>query len=132
MLLASAAPTTLPAAPPQPVTAMPSPVATPAPVVSVPVAPPPAAAPLPPVTSVPVGSTAIFVQAGAFSQPENADRLSRELRRVGRTTVIPFRMPDGRTFWRVRVGPADSVESADRLLASVAEAGHPQARIVVE
>ena len=61
-----------------------------------------------------------------------ADRLSRELRRVGRTTVIPFRMPDGRTFWRVRVGPADSVESADRLLASVAEAGHPQARIVVE
>lgn len=135
IVLASAVPGPLltPSRPPEPVVASPPPVATPVPVVTVPMPPPPpAAAPLPPVTSVPVSRTAIFVQAGAFSQRENATRLSRELRRVGRTTVVPFRMPDGRDFWRVRVGPAGSVEEADALLASVSQAGHPQARIVVE
>ena len=86
----------------------------------------------PTVTSIPVPATGIFVQAGAFSQQANADRLSRQLRGVGRTTVIPFRTEDGRVFYRVRVGPADSVDAADRLLAAVTEAGHPQARIVVE
>ena len=37
-----------------------------------------------------------------------------------------------RRFYRVRMGPVDSVEAGDRLLAIVVDAGVPEARLVVD
>ena len=72
----------------------------------------------------------IYVQAGAYSQKYNADRVQRELSRVGqvRVTVSRFnKVP----FYRVRVGPVGSRAEGARLLAKVVRRGYPDARIVV-
>jgi rare lipoprotein A len=80
---------------------------------------------------VPVPKTAIFVQAGAFARIENAQRLRRRLAGYGPALVSPVAV-DGRQFFRVRVGPADSVAQADDTLAAVIASGYPQARLVVD
>ena len=79
----------------------------------------------------PVTPINIYVQAGAFSVYENAERLRAGLDHLGPTAVTPV-VVGGKRFYRVRLGPVDAVERADALLASVIAAGHPQAGIVVE
>lgn len=83
------------------------------------------------VTVGPVTPSAIYVQAGAFTVYDNAERLRAELDRLGPAAVTPA-MVDGRRFYRVRLGPVDAVARADALLANVIAAGYPQAGIVVE
>jgi rare lipoprotein A len=73
----------------------------------------------------------IYVQAGAFSNANNAQRLSSQLRSVGPTKVVPVKISNQQLF-RVRVGPLASVEAGDRALDQVVAAGHPEARIVVD
>lgn len=103
-------------------------------------APPPvamAAVDAPPsgiVTVEPVRSTQIYVQAGAFSQRANADRVRQTITGTGnvrnvRVTTIGV---SGAPIHRVRVGPLRSVDEADQTLARVASAGYPEARIIVE
>jgi rare lipoprotein A len=74
---------------------------------------------------------ALYIQAGAFSQRENADRLSRQLARFGRTRVAHTSIR-GTDYYRVQVGPLGSVDQADRTLERVIGAGYPDARIVVD
>jgi rare lipoprotein A len=83
------------------------------------------------VKQVPVKPTAIYVQAGAFTQYENAYRLSARLSPIGPATVTPVTVR-GTEFFRVRIGPLDSVETADRMLAQVIAAGQSEARIVID
>lgn len=85
----------------------------------------------PPVTVVPVKATNIYIQAGAFSQERNAERLRNELARLGRTQVMVADV-HGKQYYRVRLGPVGSVEEGDRLLAHVISTGHGDARIVVD
>jgi len=80
-----------------------------------------------PVTDAPK----IFVQVGAFTRYNNANRLRARLSVIGRATILQTRIVD-RPFFRVRFGPMKSVEEADRLLASVVRAGQRDARIVVD
>ena len=83
------------------------------------------------VATVPVRPANIFVQAGAFSNPTNAQRLSTALSNIAPAKVE--RANVGKTvFYRVRVGPAASVEEADRILERVTAAGYPEARMIVE
>ncbi|MFN0043676.1 MAG: septal ring lytic transglycosylase RlpA family protein [Alphaproteobacteria bacterium] len=83
------------------------------------------------VSTVPVRPANIFVQAGAFSNPTNAHRLSTALSNIAPAKVE--RANVGKTvFYRVRVGPAASVEEADRILDRVTAAGYPEARMIVE
>jgi len=83
------------------------------------------------VVTVPVRPANIYVQAGAFANPTNAQKLSSQLQTIGPAKVE--RAAVGKTvFWRVRVGPAASVEEADRILERVAQAGFPEAKVVVE
>jgi rare lipoprotein A len=103
-----------------------------------PASPPPIAAPvLPPspapgvVTVEPVRPTGVFVQAGAFSIKENADRLRGRLARLGPAHVVHARV-SGQLFYRVRVGPLATVEVADRTLERVIADGNQDARIVVD
>jgi rare lipoprotein A len=115
--VASGAPPLLPAAPP--------PLAP---------APPPALAPAPlpeQVATVAVRPMNIYVQAGAFSQGENANRLKAKLQKFGNVRVSDATV-NGTNLYRVRIGPVGSVADADRLLDRVVESGVPDARIIVD
>ncbi len=83
------------------------------------------------VTIVPVAPTKIFVQAGAFAESTNAARLRQRLSAIGPARVQEVTVGAQR-FYRVRMGPVDSVEAGDRLLAIVVDAGVPEARLVVD
>ncbi|MFA5592070.1 MAG: septal ring lytic transglycosylase RlpA family protein [Micavibrio sp.] len=87
--------------------------------------------PDPVVTQTAPVKTNIFVQAGAFSDESNALRLSQSLASTGNSRVYHTNI-GGRDFFRVRLGPYESVEAADAALAQVTAGAAPQARIVVE
>jgi len=111
----------------------------PAPVVTQQVlVPPPAAQPAPAAAYPPsypaFGTTlgnAIYVQAGAFSQQENAERLRAQLATMGQAHVMQTSV-SGRDFYRVRIGPMASIDAADQIRARVVAAGHGEARVVTE
>jgi len=73
----------------------------------------------------------IYVQAGAFSQVDNASRVKDRIASLGAVQVSGVRV-NGANLFRVRLGPVPSVEEADRLLAKVMAAGLSDARIVVD
>jgi rare lipoprotein A len=89
-----------------------------------------AAAP-PAVTVVPVKPTRIYIQAGAFARAENALNVKSRLDGIGPTVVTGARV-NGVNVYRVRLGPIESVEQADKLLDRVVGAGLNEARIVVD
>ncbi len=78
-----------------------------------------------------VKKTKIFIQAGAFSVFENANRVRALLSGVGPVKISPT-LVNGRDLFRVRVGPIVSVAEADRMLEWVGQAGYPNARIIVD
>lgn len=86
--------------------------------------------PAPVATYQKVKPSAIYVQAGAFGVEENAQRLKAKLAGVGRTDIFVATV-DGKTFYRVRVGPVATVDEADELLNRVVGAGANGAKIVV-
>lgn len=73
----------------------------------------------------------IYVQAGAFANPDNAQRLKDRLAPVGHA-FIHSAMVNGTNFYRVRIGPLPSVEDADLTLAQVMGLGEANALIVVD
>jgi rare lipoprotein A len=86
--------------------------------------------PAPVATYQKVRPSSIYVQAGAFGVQENAERLRAKLSAVGRTDIFAANV-DGKTFYRVRVGPVGTVDEADALLNRVVGAGANGAKIVV-
>ena len=88
--------------------------------------------PAPVVSSVPVkGQHRIYIQAGAFSVAENAQKLSGRLGSIGTASVTQATV-NGRQFYRVRVGPLDDVDRADTILNQVIQSGLTDAKIVVD
>ncbi len=83
------------------------------------------------VTTVPVQTSRIFVQAGSFTRIANAHRLRARLAEVGKAQIAQAVVND-RRYFRVRFGPMGSVEDADRLLALLLDNGHANARVVVD
>jgi rare lipoprotein A len=75
--------------------------------------------------------TDLFVQAGSFSNRENATRLSARLSALGSSGVERAEVA-GKVFYRVRLGPVATVEAADTLLERVIQAGFPGSQIVVD
>jgi rare lipoprotein A len=129
-----------------PAPAAPAP-ATPAPSVSAPVALPPVAADAPataatalalapaiapaPVTSAP--AAALFVQAGAFADPANAQGLADKLKGGGYGRVfVRNDFIGGRRMYRVRIGPVTNVPEFDRIVASLEHAGVHDAHLALE
>jgi len=80
---------------------------------------------------VQVTDTGIFIQAGAFSQYENASRVYSTLSAIGDAQISQVLVNDV-DLYRVRVGPIINVADADMLLGQVMSAGYPNARIIVE
>jgi rare lipoprotein A len=79
-----------------------------------------------------VGSV-FFVQAGAFSDPKNADRLAEKLRGGGYGAVfVRENEIAGRRMFRVRIGPISSVEEFDRIVAALARGGINDAHLALD
>ncbi|RAU22731.1 septal ring lytic transglycosylase RlpA family protein [Paramagnetospirillum kuznetsovii] len=83
------------------------------------------------IKSVPVRTTHLYVQAGSFSRHDNANRLAARLTSVGKAQVSQANV-QGKPVFRVRLGPLQSVEDADRMLDAVMAAGTQDARVVVD
>ncbi|HEY2675894.1 MAG TPA: septal ring lytic transglycosylase RlpA family protein [Steroidobacteraceae bacterium] len=105
------------------------------------VAPIVTAATLEPITEAPAavsesvgGSTAaLFVQAGAFSDPKNAQRLADKLRGGGYGTVfVRENEIAGRKMFRVRIGPVPDVAEFDRIVAALERAGIGDAHLALD
>ncbi len=90
---------------------------------------PPAATPAP----VTAATATLFVQAGAFADPANADRLVEKLRGGGYGKV--FVRDDqiaGRRMYRVRIGPIPDVADFDRVVAALERAGVHDAHLALD
>lgn len=85
------------------------------------------------VEQVPVkGRPNIFIQAGAFREFVNANRLRAQLTTLGHPVAVSQVYITEQPFFRVRLGPLYSVEEADRALQRVVSLGYPEAQIVVD
>jgi len=71
----------------------------------------------------------IFVQAGAFAVPENAQRVRARIASLGNAEIVPG-TSRGSALYRVRIGPVASEIEARRLLSRVVDHGYPEARVV--
>ncbi|WP_119678369.1 septal ring lytic transglycosylase RlpA family protein [Indioceanicola profundi] len=80
---------------------------------------------------LPAGPQQIWVQAGAFTIYDNANRLRARLTSLG-PSVLSTAMVNDTQFFRVRIGPLTTVEQADSVLAQVIGMGNNSARIIVE
>jgi rare lipoprotein A len=83
------------------------------------------------VTLVDMAPTEMFVQAGAFVSYDSANQLRMELEPLGNVGLSSITVKELR-FYRVRIGPMDSVSRADATLAMVMARGHSEARIIVD
>jgi rare lipoprotein A len=99
----------------------------------------PASAPtagLPPPSTPPPPAplaTGLFIQAGAFANPTNAERLAGKLRGGGFGTVFVRESENaGRRLYRVRIGPVPDVAEFDRVVAALAEVGVADAHLALD
>lgn len=64
-----------------------------------------------------------FVQAGAYTRPEDAESQKAKLAIQGFTAKVMEREQNGRTVFRVRLGPSDTREAAEDLQRKIEGAG---------
>ncbi len=72
-----------------------------------------------------------FIQAGAFSDPANAQRLEEQLTVLGPVVIEPVTVNSGQIY-RVRVGPFANAAAAEALLDRVKSFSHDQPKVVRE
>ena len=76
---------------------------------------------------------ALYVQAGAFADPGNAERELGRLHAAGLAGAFVLPPLDARShLYRVRIGPVTSVAAFDALAAQLASLGIPDARLVTD
>jgi len=79
----------------------------------------------------PATSSDIYVQAGAFTNFDNANRLRARLAALGNVRIASALVEDTQYF-RVQLGPLGTVDMADRLLDMLLANGHNEARVVID
>jgi rare lipoprotein A len=81
----------------------------------------------------PAAGAALFIQAGAFSDPVNAQRLADRLRggSYGNVFVRDDQIA-GRRMYRVRIGPVPDVAQFDRVVAALEKAGVNDAHLALD
>jgi rare lipoprotein A len=76
---------------------------------------------------------ALFIQAGAFSDPKNAERLMEKLRGGGYGKIfVRDNEIAGRRMYRVRIGPVANVAEYDRIVAALARVGVHDAHLALD
>ena len=83
------------------------------------------------VNVLPVIPTEIYVQTGTFSKLQNALRMRDKVYKIGPTQISRLSI-GGNELFRVRIGPMDNIEAADKTLLRIAKSGVVDARLVVE
>jgi rare lipoprotein A len=84
------------------------------------------------VSTVPV-PRALYIQAGAFSDPKNAERLMEKLRGGGYGKVfVKDNEIAGRRMYRVRIGPVPDVAEFDRVVAALERVGVSDAHLALD
>jgi cell division protein FtsN len=73
-----------------------------------------------------------FVQAGAYSQQEEAEQQRARLAIVGFEAKLTEREQSGRTVYRVRVGPFEKKDDADAAKAKLVDSGVESALVRVQ
>jgi cell division protein FtsN len=73
-----------------------------------------------------------FVQAGAYSQQEEAEQQRARLAIIGFEAKLTEREQSGRTVYRVRVGPFDKKDDADTAKAKLTDSGVESALVRVQ
>jgi rare lipoprotein A len=92
----------------------------------------PPVAPVPATAAAPPHDAALFVQAGAFADPANAERLAARLRGGGYGNVfVRGDLIAGRKMYRVRIGPVPDVPQFDRIVDALARAGVRDAHLAM-
>ena len=65
-----------------------------------------------------------WLQAGAFSEEKEADNLKAKIAFTGlEATVRAVNIPDKGTLYRVRLGPYQSLDDANRIKAALTQNG---------
>jgi cell division protein FtsN len=88
------------------------------------------AGPAPAATSALAGGS-FYVQTGAFSTMENAERQRGAVRSYGASEVSQA-SAGGRDVWRVRVGPYSTADAAGIVADRLKRSGYGDARVVSE
>ncbi len=78
-----------------------------------------------------VKPTRLFVQAGSFVRRENAERMQRKLSALGSARITQAVVGKYR-FYRVRIGPLETVKQGDRVLDEIIAYGYPNARLIAD
>ncbi len=73
-----------------------------------------------------------FVQAGAYTKPEDAEQQRARLAILGYAAKVTEREQVGKTMYRVRLGPFDSKDGAEAAQAKLQDAGVDAALVRVE
>jgi rare lipoprotein A len=107
-------------------------------------APPPRSAPVnvaatPPVAATPVAAASapgahangFYIQVGAFSTPENAERQRSAIRSYG-TTEVTHGAASGREVYRVRLGPYTTSDAAGIVADRLKRSGYGDARVITD
>ena len=95
--------------------------------------PPPAAAPQPAnKAAAPNDPFTYFVQAGAFKSPTDADAQKAKLSMMGIEAKVSEREQAGRAIFRVRSGPFDDKEQAEKIKARLDANGMDAALVRVQ
>jgi peptidoglycan lytic transglycosylase len=91
----------------------------------------PSAAPI--VTASAGGKPKLYLQVGAFGDPDNAQRLADRLRTrdFGAVRVVDAQV-GGRDLKRVQIGPLADVDEADRVAQEIDALGLPHAQVAVQ
>jgi rare lipoprotein A len=77
--------------------------------------------------------TVLFVQAGAFADPANAEHLVAKLRGGGYGKIfVRDDLIAGRKMYRVRIGPVPDVPEFDRIVAALERAGVHDAHLALD
>ena len=75
----------------------------------------------------------LYIQLGAFSNPDSAQRLRQQLLDEGYQDVAVTELKrDSLRLHRVRLGPLESPQQGDVLLGMLRDAGHTQAKLIEE
>ena len=72
------------------------------------------------------------MQAGAFRTPEDAEAQKAKLSMAGFQAVVTEREQSGRTVFRVRVGPMDKKDEADKAKEKLDGSGFETAIVRVQ
>lgn len=82
--------------------------------------------------SAPVGVTPrIYVQAGSFSQEQNALMLSNRLSHFGDSKVYLTRV-NNQPYYRVRLGPYRDEAQAQKIASALIQGGNPNTKIIID